>query len=210
MHGLHSFPDTPGHSRDHMVTMAFEWDMAGIGICTVAFYPSQLEVTPDVVVPGTLDRVQQMLNKEPGRDALGTFKSSDVNVRTTKTRGMGYFPFQVLAPLLGMDLTARQTFELVVPVLIDAGLQDVCSGLINFPTVALVLPAEDSEVPVTVWAQAGRAGYAPGPVAINYRCAQILYRDLPCLFPSPGPQPTTINPALIDVARGMREACATW
>jgi hypothetical protein len=78
-----------------------------------------------------------------------------------------------------MYLTARQAFELVVPVLIEAGLQDVCSGLINFLTVALVLPAEDSEVPVTVWAQAGRAGYTPGPVAIKYRRAHVLYRELP-------------------------------
>jgi hypothetical protein len=39
---------------------------------------------------------------------------------------MGYFPFQIRAPLLGMDLTAQQTFELVVLVLIEAGLQEVC------------------------------------------------------------------------------------
>jgi hypothetical protein len=83
-----------------------------------------------------------------------------------------------------MDLTARQAFELVVPVLIEAGLQDVCSGLDNFLTIALVLPVEDSEVPVAVWEQAGRAGYTLGPVAINYRRTHILYQDLPCLFPS--------------------------
>jgi hypothetical protein len=153
-HGLHIFPGTPGYSRDRMVTMACEGDVAGIDVCTIAFDAAQLEVTPDVVVPSTLDRVQQLLNEEPGCDVLGPFKSLDVNVRTTKTRGMGYFPFPVPAPLLGMDLTARQVFELIVPVLIEAGLQDVCSGLINFLTVALVLPAEDSEVPVTVWAQA--------------------------------------------------------
>jgi hypothetical protein len=102
-----------------MVTMAFEGDVVGIDACTIAFDADQLSVTPDVVVPGP-DRVQQLLNEEPGRDSLGPFKSSKTNVRTTKTRGMGYFPFPVLAPLLGMDLTARQVFELVVPVLIEA------------------------------------------------------------------------------------------
>jgi hypothetical protein len=90
-----------------MVTMAFEGDVTGIDICTVAFDPSQLEVATGVVVPGTLDRVQQLMKKEPGRDVLGPFKSSDVNIRITKTRGMGYFPFQVLAPLLGMYITVR-------------------------------------------------------------------------------------------------------
>jgi hypothetical protein len=117
---------------------------------------------------------------------------------------MGYFPFQVLAPLLGMDLTSQQTFELIVPVFIEAGLQEVCSGLTNFFTVARVLPTEDSEVPVTLWAQVGRAGYSPGPVAINCRRARVLYWDLPCFRPTSGLQPTT----LIDVARGMRDMVA--
>jgi hypothetical protein len=40
LHGLHSFPGTPGHSRDRMVTMTFEGDVVGIGICAVAFDPS--------------------------------------------------------------------------------------------------------------------------------------------------------------------------
>jgi hypothetical protein len=57
LHGLHSFPGTPGYSRDQMVTMAFEGDVAGIDVSTVASDASQLEVTPDIVVPGTLDRV---------------------------------------------------------------------------------------------------------------------------------------------------------
>jgi hypothetical protein len=89
LHGLHSFPGTPGYSRDRMVTMAFEGDVTGIDVCTIAFDASQLEVTPDAVVPDTLDWVQQLLNEEPGRDALGPFKPSDVNVRTTMTRCMG-------------------------------------------------------------------------------------------------------------------------
>jgi hypothetical protein len=188
-----------------MVTMAFEGDVVGIDACTIAFDASQLAVTPDIFVPGTLDRVQQLLNEEPGLDSLGPFKSSEANVRTTKNRGMGYFPFPVLAPLLGMDLTARQVFELVVPVLIEAGVQDACSGLINYLTVALVLPTEDSEVPVTVWDQAGRSGYTPGHVAINYRRTQVLYRDFPCLRPSAGPTSNPSDPALVDVARGMRD-----
>jgi hypothetical protein len=98
LHGLHSYPGTPGYSRDRMVTMSFEGDAAGIDVCTVAFNASQLEVTLDVFMPSTLDRVQQLLNEEPGRDDLGPFKPSDVNVRTTKTRCMGYFPFPVPSP----------------------------------------------------------------------------------------------------------------
>jgi hypothetical protein len=85
-------------------------------------------------------------------------------------------------------------------VLIETGLQEVCSGLINFLTAVLVLPMEDREVPVTVWAQAGHAGYLPVPVAISYRHACVLSRDLPCLRPISRQQPTASDPALIDVA----------
>jgi hypothetical protein len=111
-------------------------------------------------------------------------------------------------PLLGMDITARQALELVVPVLIGAGLKDVCSGLINFLTVALVLPAEDSEVPVTVWAQAGSTGCTPGPVAINYRRTHVLYRVFPYMCRSSGPLSSSSDPALINVARRMRDMLA--
>jgi hypothetical protein len=52
------------NSHTMAVTMAFEGGVIDIDICTVAFDTSQL----DVVVPGTLDRVQQLLNEERGRD----------------------------------------------------------------------------------------------------------------------------------------------
>jgi hypothetical protein len=96
-----------------------------------------------VIVPGTLERVQQLLGEDPGRDLLCPFKGTDDNTRTTKTRGMAYFPFEVLDPLLGADLTAWQAFELAVPNLIDDGLEVACAGLVNFLTVALVQPTEE-------------------------------------------------------------------
>jgi hypothetical protein len=66
-------------------------------------------------------------------ERLGPFKGTDSNTCTTKTRGMAYFPFEVLGPLLGADLTARQAFfELVVPSLVDSGLEVFCAGLVNF------------------------------------------------------------------------------
>jgi hypothetical protein len=37
---------------------------------------------------------------------------------------MAYVPFELLEPLLGTDLTGRHVFELVVPALVDAGLED--------------------------------------------------------------------------------------
>jgi hypothetical protein len=207
LHDLHNFPGPPGHSSDRMVTMGFEGDVSGLDICTLAFDLTQLAITDNVIVPGTIDRVQQLLSEEPGQYQLGPFKATDANTRTIKTRGMGYFPFEVLDPLLGAEPTAHQAFELVVPSLIDAGLDVACSGLIDFLTVALVQPNEDYEAPLTVHAQAGKAGHLPGPVVIHYRRKHTLYRDLPSLHPI-ATRAATSDPALIDVARGMRDMVA--
>jgi hypothetical protein len=62
--------------------------------------------------------VKQLLSEEPNHETLGPFKAD--NVCTLKTRTMEYAPFDLLEPLLGAHLTARQVFELIVPALVDA------------------------------------------------------------------------------------------
>jgi hypothetical protein len=44
----------------------------------------------------------------------------------------------------------------------------------------------------------------PGPEAISHRREKILYRNLPALRPAVG-LPATSDPALFDVAKGMRD-----
>jgi hypothetical protein len=85
-------------------------------------------------------------------------------------------------------------FELVVIGLIDMGLEDTYSSLINFLIVALIHPTEDSEVPLAVHAQAGKADYSHRCVFINYRREHIRCRDLPSL------RPATTRPTAIDLA----------
>jgi hypothetical protein len=57
LHGLHNFPGSPGHSHDRMATMGFGGDVSGLDICTLVFDPTQLTITDDVIVPGTIDWV---------------------------------------------------------------------------------------------------------------------------------------------------------
>jgi hypothetical protein len=92
-----------------------------VDISTVAFDENQLTITPDVIVPGTLDRALQLLNDEPDTDIIGPFKVTDTHGRTTKTHVIAYFPFKMFESLLGADLAARHAFELILSVLIDAG-----------------------------------------------------------------------------------------
>jgi hypothetical protein len=118
-----------------------------------------------------------------------------------------HVPFELLKPLLGADLTSRQVFELIVPALVNAGLEDTCSRLIDFLTVALVQPTEERSEPYTLIPQLRTAGYIPGLEAISHRRETIIYRDLPALHPAVS-RPTSSDPALLDVARGMRDMVA--
>jgi hypothetical protein len=80
--------------------------------------------------------------------------------------------------LLGSNLTAHQVYKLVVPALLEAGMEDTCSGLIDFLTVALVAPSVAVSAPLTVHKQVGLADYTHGPGAISHRCESVLYHDL--------------------------------
>jgi hypothetical protein len=151
----------------------------GVDVSTVVFYENQLTITPGTIVPGMLDRIHQLLNNEPIVETLGPFKATNANVRSTKTRALAYYPFEMLEPLLRVDITAHQVFELIVRALIDMGLKDTCSELIHFLTMALVQPNDTRVEPHTLHDQVCNAGYTPGPEAISYRHYYILYRDLP-------------------------------
>jgi hypothetical protein len=90
---------------------------------------------------------------------------------------------------------------------VDAGLEDNCSRLVDFLTVELVQPMEERSEPYTLLPQIGTEGYVPGPEAINHHRETILYRDIPALRPAVG-LPTTSDPAMLDVARGVRSMVA--
>jgi hypothetical protein len=86
-----SFPGTPGRSRDIMVSLCCEGDVSGVDISTFAFDGIQLEVTPNVVVPGSYKRFLQLISEEPTHEDLGPLFPTHANVRTTQTGG-GCFP----------------------------------------------------------------------------------------------------------------------
>jgi hypothetical protein len=107
LHGFHSYPGEPGRSRDRLVTFANVGDAVGTDIATVAIDKDQLAITADIVVSGSIARVQQLLREAHQATTIGYFTAEEANTRTTKARGMCYFPFELVEPLLGADLNAR-------------------------------------------------------------------------------------------------------
>jgi hypothetical protein len=162
LHSVQNFPGAPGVSRDRMTTFYSECSV-------IAFNEQHLAATPDIVVPGTIKRMLQLLGGEPNVELLGPYKASDANVRTTKSRSMAYIPFESMEALLGADVAARKAYELIVPTLVAEGLTGICEPLFDFPTVALIQPSATRSTPYTVQTQAGVRGYAPSPDATRHR-----------------------------------------
>jgi hypothetical protein len=107
IHGLQSYPGAPGRSRDRMRTFGYEGGVGGVDIATIAFDEAQLAITVNVIVPVTIERVQQLLSEEPSAATLGPFFAGDANMRTMKTRSVAYFPSELVEILLGSNLTTR-------------------------------------------------------------------------------------------------------
>jgi hypothetical protein len=174
-----------------------------LDISTVVFDENQLAITANIIVLGSADRMLQLLADEPTKELFGPFEASEANVRTTKCRSMAYIPYDLIDSLLGANVTARQANELIVPVLVDAGLADVCEPLIEFLTIALVEPNATRSTPLTVQTLVGVWGYIPSPAAIIFRRQSIMYRDLPGLRPTTTYGPG--DPAMLNIARSVRD-----
>jgi hypothetical protein len=127
-------------------------------MATVRFDANQLGITADIVVPGSAERMLQLLNDEPGHELVGPYESTYANVRTTKARSMAYLPYHLVGSLFGSNLMARKAYELLVPELIDGGLMNICAPLVEFLTVALVRPSEHHSTPLTVHQHLGKSG----------------------------------------------------
>jgi hypothetical protein len=94
---------------------------------------------------------------------------------------MAYILYDLMDSLLGANVTARQAYELIVPVLVDTGLADVCEPLIEFLTIARY-PECTAQPASGGGEKAGRADAAsalpcrdPGPQVSNTnRAARFL------------------------------------
>jgi hypothetical protein len=58
-----------------MKVFGYEGYVSGVDISTVAFSSQELDITPDVIVPDSVARVQQLLSEDPNHQTLGPFKA---------------------------------------------------------------------------------------------------------------------------------------
>jgi hypothetical protein len=176
-------------------------DVAGIDAVTVDFDEECIGTTESVIVPGTHDRVMQLLAEEPSAELLGPFPSTEANTRTVKTRMAMYLPFDLVSIVLGRDLSARRAYELLVPSIVENGLASTFKPLVDFLTIALVSPSGNAVTPVTVRDKLG-LDWDINTALVGYRREKILYTVLPHLRPS---TPSRGDPYVQDLANGVNQ-----
>jgi hypothetical protein len=198
-HGYARYSSRAGHTNiDRGATFYFEGEVDGTDASTVEFDRYQLGMTPYANVPRMPDRHQTLLAGEPTKTMVGPFEADAANVNTIWTRGAMFIPFELVALLLDKDLTAREAFLVVYPLLEDNNLVDGCRPLVEFLQVS-TQPTAGNSWQVTFQ---DRLGLAEHPVCVDVLCHRrtaALYRVLPALVPSRhGHLPDTFAETLAD------------
>jgi hypothetical protein len=117
-----------------------------------------------------------LLGEEPNNETIGPFRVGDANVRTiTSTRGAMYIPYQYMPLVLSMELTDREACLLLLPAIINDGLQQVCRPLVDFLVVSITKDANELNAPRTMQARVGLRDFHPSPSVISHRREHVLY-----------------------------------
>jgi hypothetical protein len=199
-YGHASYTSRPGRAHvDRGATFCYEGELEGTDACTVAFDRNQLDLTPYINVAQMPDRHLSLLEGEPTKTMVGPFEASDANVHTIRTRTAMFVPFELVSYLLGKDLTAREAFLLVYPILEDNDLLEVCRPFVEFLQVSSTQPTTINPRPLTLQDRLGKADYPVRPAVINQRRTGVLYQLLPALGPTHLPRmPDTFAETLAD------------
>jgi hypothetical protein len=102
--------------------------------------------------------------------------------------------------VLDMELTGRDACLLLLPAIINDGLQKVCKPLVDVLLSSVTKAANDLAGPRTVQPRIGIRDFYPIPAVVNHRREHVLYRQLPGLRMTAA---TTGDPALVGIAASM-------
>jgi hypothetical protein len=111
-----------------------------------------------------------------------------------------YIPYQYMALVLDMDLTGREACLLLLPAIVNNGLQQLCKPLVYFLLASDTKAANDLTGPRMVQPRIGIHDFYPSPSVANHRREHVLYRQLPGLHPTASMMG---DPALEGIATSM-------
>ena len=149
-HAFSSYPGVPGAvDPDRFRTFAFEGDVTGVDILSVAIDDTMFDRTGNVNIASTPERHFEVLNQDDADELVGPFADDEPNTRTAHSRYSMYILYQFVSLVIGKDLNAREAFRVLWPAILDAGMTRECAELTRFLMVAGTEPT-NAAVPVTV------------------------------------------------------------
>jgi hypothetical protein len=149
--------------------------MEGIG-SLVGFDGSMLDLTVDVNLH-KITHHKTLLDWDKALELIGPVADNAVQLETIKTRKAVFIPYELVHYVLGKNLTHRQAFMILIPVMETSGLLTVCKPLVDFLRVAETLPAGGTTAPLVAHYKAGCAIIAEISLRLFLK-NQVLLRDL--------------------------------
>jgi len=195
------------HSEDDQYrrrVYAYDGDVHGIDINTIPFDTTWLEATDEVHTAEDHSFQQERFLAD---QELKLIPHADGAARTAvvRTRGCMYIPSVLLPYVLEKDLTAREAFETLLPLIEDENLLQAAAPLVKFLLVATTRIDGDAGPTTAV-----RMGQLPDPCGarqvIQNRRKNLLYQHLPGLQPAGRGVATASDPALVGIMRCMKDA----
>ena len=192
-HGFRPFAGLPGRPSPHRgATFAYVGDVvAETDIETFKVAEEQFGMVTETRCASTPERHQELFNAEPDEDLVGPIDQSSQAQQMIKTRKSMFIPFVLVEYVLGKDLSAREAFEILWPVIQTNNMRDVAKPLVKWLMVAATKHNARRE-PRTVNDELGE-GMTGAADILSDRRKRILYQHLPGLQPTPA---TTGDPQM--------------
>ena len=163
----------------------------------VQFDADCLEVTAEVNV-FKIATYKTKLIADPSVELFPPVDDADAQVETRKVRKSAFIPYCLMQYVLDKDLTPRDAFLLLHPLIENAGLLDACSTLLDWLRVAGTMPSPNA-IPLVGLDVPGKAVRIERPL-LKFVREQVLFRDLKGLRPT---ATATTDPLALQMERAV-------
>lgn len=138
LHGLLVHPgDAGAPTPERGEVFAFADEVCGVDILSVRMGRDQLEFCNPINIASTHVEHLAKLTAEPDDPLMGPFEDDADGVKNAqKARLTMFIPFEFVPLVIGKNLSPRAAFEILVPAIIAAGMEDACAHLLMWLQIA--------------------------------------------------------------------------
>lgn len=183
-HGFRKFSGIPGKLSPHRGhTFGYTGDVvAGTDIESFHVSEQQFEIVAETRCANTPERHLELFEAEPDEDVIPAIDATSQAQAMIKTRKSMFIPFCLVEYVIDLDLSAREAFEVLWPVIVQKNLRETAKPLVKFLMVAATKFGQRG-APRTLNDRLG-FGVTGAADVISDRRQRVLYQHLPALAPA--------------------------